>query len=131
MNDDDEETDELLNREKGSQQQRAPSFWEFAYYQSLFDVTTNEVLGRLLWSAIPQPKGPTFLEKHVRPNPDLYGPIWVGITLIVTTSLSSNVASYLETVGQTKQFWHTDYTRGESSATRSWTCQGLVRVCNT
>ncbi|EEC20346.1 conserved hypothetical protein, partial [Ixodes scapularis] len=112
MNDDDEESDELLNREKGDPGgQKGPSFWKFAYYQSLFDVTTDDVLRRLTWSALPQLKGPTYLEKHIQPNPDLYGPVWIGLTLIVTTSVSSNVAGYLESAGQTKQFWHTDYTR--------------------
>ncbi|KAM7287642.1 hypothetical protein ISCGN_031333 [Ixodes scapularis] len=74
MNDDDEESDELLNREKGDPGgQKGPSFWKFAYYQSLFDVTTDDVLRRLTWSALPQLKGPTYLEKHIQPNPDLYG----------------------------------------------------------
>uniref|UniRef100_A0A224YML6 Protein YIPF n=1 Tax=Rhipicephalus zambeziensis TaxID=60191 RepID=A0A224YML6_9ACAR len=116
MNDDDDESDELqlLNRERGVS---TPSFWKFSYYQSLFDVTTDEVLRRLLWSAVPQFTGPSYLEKHVRPNPDLYGPIWVGLTLVVTTSVSSNVASYLETAGQTKDFWHTDYTRVSFAST--------------
>ncbi|XP_054931526.1 uncharacterized protein [Dermacentor andersoni] len=129
MNDDEDESDEglwkrdcphrhwdgyhhillqLLNRERDAS---APSFWKFSYYQSLFDVTTNDVLRRLLWSAMPQFSSPSYLEKHIRPNPDLYGPIWVGLTLVVTTSVSSNVASYLETAGQSKDFWHTDYTR--------------------
>ncbi|KAH7970372.1 hypothetical protein HPB49_004844 [Dermacentor silvarum] len=60
----------LLNRERGAS---APSFWKFSYYQSLFDVTTNDVLRRLLWSAVPQFSSPSYLEKHIRPNPDLYG----------------------------------------------------------
>ncbi|XP_075527456.1 protein YIPF1 isoform X3 [Dermacentor variabilis] len=116
MNDDEDESDELqlLNRERDAS---APSFWKFSYYQSLFDVTTNDVLRRLLWSAIPQFSSPSYLEKHIRPNPDLYGPIWVGLTLVVTTSVSSNVASYLETAGQSKDFWHTDYTRVSFAST--------------
>lgn len=115
MNDDDEESDELLNRER--REAGAPSFWKFSYYQSLFDVTTNDVLDRLLWSAVPRFSGPTYLERKIRPNPDLYGPIWVGLTLIVTTSVSSNVASYLQTAGQSKHIWHTDYTRVSFAAT--------------
>ncbi|XP_054931522.1 protein YIPF1 isoform X2 [Dermacentor andersoni] len=135
MNDDEDESDEglwkrdcphrhwdgyhhillqLLNRERDAS---APSFWKFSYYQSLFDVTTNDVLRRLLWSAMPQFSSPSYLEKHIRPNPDLYGPIWVGLTLVVTTSVSSNVASYLETAGQSKDFWHTDYTRVSFAST--------------
>lgn len=116
MNDDDEESDELLNRERRSEG-GAPSFWKFSYYQSLFDVTTSDVLDRLLWSAVPRFSGPTYLERNIRPNPDLYGPVWVGLTLIVTTSVSSNVASYLQTAGQSKHFWHTDYTRVSFAAT--------------
>lgn len=116
MNDDDDESDELLNRERGAAG-GTPSFWKFSYYQSLFDVTTNDVLRRLLWSAVPQFSGSSYLEKHIRPNPDLYGPIWIGLTLVVTTSVSSNVASYLETAGQNKDFWHTDYTRVSFAST--------------
>lgn len=44
----------------------------FAYYQQYFDVDTQQVKERLMWSFVPRPSRDT-LTHYIRPTPDLYG----------------------------------------------------------
>lgn len=62
----------LLKDDTAPSDGKSQSFWSLGYYQSFFDVDTNQVLRRILWSMIPNPKA-IFLNAHIRPNPDLYG----------------------------------------------------------
>eukprot|EP00800_Vazella_pourtalesii_P019258 TRINITY_DN6484_c0_g1_i1.p1 TRINITY_DN6484_c0_g1~~TRINITY_DN6484_c0_g1_i1.p1 ORF type:complete len:279 (-),score=43.71 TRINITY_DN6484_c0_g1_i1:80-916(-) len=39
-------------------------------------------------------------------NPDLYGPLWVCVTLIVTASMSGNIAKYFRSHGQSNWTFH-------------------------
>jgi hypothetical protein len=48
------------------------SFWTFRFYQQFFDVETDQVKTRILYSMFPKP-GHSYLDYHVRPKPDLYG----------------------------------------------------------
>ena len=49
------------------------SFYQFAYYQRLFDVDSRTVARRLLSCSAPRPQS-DFLADHVKSsNPDLYG----------------------------------------------------------
>ncbi|XP_025109678.1 protein YIPF1-like [Pomacea canaliculata] len=91
---DDEESDkaELLK------DKRTASFWTFEYYQQFFDVETSQVAGRIFGSMFPRPQV-NYLEKHIRPNPDLYGPFWICTTLVFTTAIAGNLANYFQTVG--------------------------------
>ena len=45
---------------------------------------------------VPVP-GKSFLQYHIRPRPDLYGPFWVCITLVFSIAISGNMADYLQT----------------------------------
>ena len=74
-------------------------FWKLEYYQQFFNVTTNDVGHRILSSMIPNRKG--FIDV-ISSNPDLYGPLWVCVTLIVTASMSGNIAKYFGSEGQSK-----------------------------
>jgi len=72
----------------------ASGFWQVEYYQKWFDVDTNTVLMRCLMSMYPKDPHITGPE-----GPDLYGPFWtlttVILTLFVSSSLASSIASYL------------------------------------
>lgn len=85
---------ELLGTEK-----KQPSFWTFEYYQSFFDVDTNQVLSRIQASFIPL-TGRNFVRHSLRSNPDLYGPFWICATLVfalaISCDVSSIVSSYLD-----------------------------------
>lgn len=68
------------------------------FYQQFFDVDTDDVIKRLLWSVTPRPGGSTenFFKNKIRGKPDLYGPFWICVTLIFSVAISGNVASYLQ-----------------------------------
>lgn len=55
-----------------SSKEGGPSMLSFAYYQQYFDVDTQQVKERLMWSFVPRPSKDT-LTHYIRPTPDLYG----------------------------------------------------------
>jgi len=64
---------QLLKEEKPGSK---ASFWTFEYYQQFFDVESTDVLQRVLGSMFPHPNK-NYLKTKIRPNPDLYGKIYV------------------------------------------------------
>ncbi|KAL6265593.1 hypothetical protein P5V15_002388 [Pogonomyrmex californicus] len=80
------------------------SFWTIEYYQKFFNVNTNDVLERLKRSMIPHGSD-NYLITHIRPNPDLYGPFWICVTLIFCIAISGNMADYLQTINSDKYHW--------------------------
>ncbi|XP_019645698.1 PREDICTED: protein YIPF1-like [Branchiostoma belcheri] len=92
----------------GGQKKQSP-FWTFEYYQDFFDVDTYQVLHRILGSMLPRP-GKNFLLTHVRPNPDIYGPFWVCLTLVFTTAISGNLANYFSVASSGSEYhWVYDF----------------------
>ncbi|UYV62270.1 YIPF1, partial [Cordylochernes scorpioides] len=99
---------QLLKEENGGGVGK-PSFVEFAYYQSFCNVDTSQVLQRIMWSMVPVSGRNSFLNLHIKNNPDLYGPFWISITLILSIAISSNIADYLSSAGKTNHIWHYDF----------------------
>lgn len=65
---------------------------------------------------MPRPQS-DFLTAHVRqPAPDLYGPLWVCVTLVLAIGVMANVADYLQSGGQTGR-WRYDFRKVSISAT--------------
>lgn len=87
----DADTDQLLGTD--DKPNNNSSFWTFEYYQQFFDVDTGDVLRRLVGSMVPRPRL-NYLQTTIRPNPDLYGPLWVAVTLIFTTGVCGNFSSF-------------------------------------
>lgn len=58
------------------------SFFTIEYYQQFFDVDTKIVLDRIVSSMIPRRAPVTYLKQNIGRNPDLYGPVWIVITLV-------------------------------------------------
>lgn len=85
------------------------SMFSFKYYQSFFDVDTNQVVKRLTGALVPSPKylKVGYLDSHLRPLPDLYGPVWVCFTLIIAVAIGANIASYLQHQGD--YVWSYDF----------------------
>ncbi|XP_076463055.1 protein YIPF1-like [Babylonia areolata] len=106
---DDSEKTEFIKDKKNA------SFWTFEYYQQFFDVETMQVGGRILGSMLPRPHR-NYLESHIRPNPDLYGPFWICTTLVFTTGIAGNLANYLQAAGQNYQ-WVYDFHKVTFAAT--------------
>lgn len=96
---------ELLGGAEGKQ---TASFWTFEFYQQFFDVDTNRVVERILWSMIPRP-GVSYLQHHIKPKPDLYGPFWICVTLIFTIAISGNLVNYLQTASTRNYHWKYDF----------------------
>lgn len=109
--DDDEEI--LLGTPTGKS---APAFWELAYFARYFDVTSRDVFSRIIWSVLPIPgskSGPgskgNYIERHIQTNPDLYGPLWINVTLIFSIAICGNIANYLGSSGDVE--WHYDFNK--------------------
>lgn len=86
----------------------SPSFWTFEYYQQFFNVDTHEVIDRIIWSMIPRP-GSNYLQNYIKPNPDLYGPFWICVTLVFTIAISGNLANYLQTEASSVYHWKYEF----------------------
>jgi len=104
------------------------SFFKISFYQQYFDVEDKDILTRLMYSMIPVP-GKSFLQHHIRPKADLYGPFWVCVTLIFSIAISGNVADYFTTslLGQSK--WQYDFHKVNLAATAVFSYTGLVPAC--
>nr|SVE73792.1 EOG090X0CJ3 [Daphnia atkinsoni] len=91
-----------------------PSMLTFAYYQRYFDVDTPQVKERLMWSFMPRPSRDT-LTHYIRPSPDLYGPLWICVTLVFCVAIMGNIADYLHSGGE-GQHWRYDFRKVSISA---------------
>jgi hypothetical protein len=73
------------------------------FFQGYFEITTNELLHRLLTSLIPFNR--KFYQTY-KQKPDLYGPFWIYTTLIMILSIAGNYSLYLQStdMGSGKEF---------------------------
>ena len=85
----------ITDDEDNASSWRTSNFLKFEFYQQFFDVDTAAVKNRVLYSMVPLP-GKSFLQHHIRPKPDLYGPFWVCVTLVFSIAISGNMATYLQ-----------------------------------
>jgi len=93
------------------------NFWSLTFFQQLFDIDTVDVRNRLMYSMLPVP-GKSFLQHHIRPRPDLYGPFWVCVTLVFSIAISGNVADFLQkSVAMDDHKWHYDFHKVSLAAT--------------
>eukprot|EP00088_Acartia_fossae_P045177 TRINITY_DN4840_c0_g1_i2.p1 TRINITY_DN4840_c0_g1~~TRINITY_DN4840_c0_g1_i2.p1 ORF type:complete len:490 (-),score=122.36 TRINITY_DN4840_c0_g1_i2:342-1811(-) len=104
------------------------SYLKLAFYQKYFDVEDKDIATRLLYSMLPVP-GKSFLQHHIRPKPDLYGPFWACVTLIFSIAISGNVADFLTTSAQGQAKWHYDFHKVNLAATAVFSYAGLVPAC--
>lgn len=110
----DADTDQLLAPDETRPNN---SFWTFEYYQQFFEVNTLDVGRRLLGSMVPRPDS-NYLQTTIRPNPDLYGPLWTVITLIFTTGVCGNFSNFLASLMDPKsQTYHFSFKKVTLAAT--------------
>lgn len=76
------------------------NFWTIEYYQKYFDVRTSEVVERIISSVLPQKVSRNYFDERIKGKPDLYGPIWISVTLIFTIAVSGNIANYLQSINK-------------------------------
>lgn len=91
-----------------SEGQQTPNFWTIQYYQKFFNVNTEDVVERVKRSMVPHGND-NYLLSHIRPNPDLYGPFWICVTLIFAIAINGNLAKYLQTVNSAGHHWRYDF----------------------
>lgn len=88
-----EERDDLEENKANIVQ--SPSGWmkylTVDYYKQYFDITTKEVIARLSRACFPLYQGTIYENGKV----DLYGPIWVIITLNIAITVFGNMAKYV------------------------------------
>jgi len=125
----DRDTDHLISdgpREE-SGQWKTSNFWTLGFYQQFFDVDTTDVKRRLLYSMVPIP-GKSFLQHHIRPRPDLYGPFWICVTLVFSIAISGNLADFLQKSVDQEQTakWHYDFHKVTLAATAVFSYAGFV-----
>lgn len=126
----DKDTDMLITDEDGQSGPGAwktSNFWTLAFYQQFFDVDTTDVKNRLLYSMLPVP-GKSFLQHHIRPKPDLYGPFWICCTLVFSIAISGNLSDFLQKSVDPEQSvkWHYDFHKVTLAATAVFSYAGLV-----
>lgn len=86
------------------------SLLSFEYYQQYFNVDTLMVVDRIASSMIPKRAGPNYLKTHIGDAPDLYGPIWIVITLVFSIAISGNVSRYMQQAGTSSAVhWHYNF----------------------
>ncbi|XP_074109478.1 protein YIPF1 [Cotesia typhae] len=83
-------------------------FWTLEFYQQFFNVDSHEVFERIKKSMLPKSDN-NYLLSHIKPNPDLYGPFWISVTLIFVVAISGNFANYLQTANNGKYHWKYDF----------------------
>jgi len=111
--------DKTNNTQNNNIEQETPneikySIWQVEYYQKYFNVNTTDVLQKIIGSMMPT-FNQSYLINRIRPNPDLYGPFWICVTLIFTIAITGNIVNYMQNFG-TDYKWHTDFHKVTSSA---------------
>ncbi|XP_027223842.2 protein YIPF1 isoform X2 [Penaeus vannamei] len=125
---DDPEQEKLMGDEEGGEPvglKAGASFWNFEFYQQFFDVESKQVGDRIIWSMVPKP-GVSYLQSYIRPNPDLYGPFWICMTLAFTTAITGNLANYLLTRPEDTYIWRYDFHKVTLAATAIFAYAWLV-----
>ncbi|CAL8075632.1 unnamed protein product [Calicophoron daubneyi] len=84
-----------------------PTLWSFEFYQKHFDVDTSQVVRRLAFSLVPNPRT-NFVQHILKPHADLYGPFWIATTLILAAAVGGNISNYLQSRGQSTS-WHYEF----------------------
>ncbi|XP_054714482.1 protein YIPF1-like [Uloborus diversus] len=118
------ENEDLL----GSEPKEGVAFWKFSYYQSFFDIDTDQVMGRMLYSMVPLPGRATFLDRMIRPKPDMYGPFWICTTLVFSMAIGANISNYLMTEGASAKSWTYDFHKVSLAATAIYSYVFLLPV---
>lgn len=54
-----------------------------------------------------------YIERHIQPNPDIYGPFWISLTLVFSIAICGNIANYLNSLTEPDKayHWHYDYAK--------------------
>lgn len=93
---------------EGSQKPQSASIFSLSYYQEFFNVNTGEVVKRVKCAFIPNMKV-NYFEEYIKTKPDLYGPLWICITLAFTIAIGSNLLDYITTTTKDVSHWKYEF----------------------
>ncbi|VDK70074.1 unnamed protein product [Litomosoides sigmodontis] len=79
------------------------NFFSFGFYQQYFNVDSDQVLSRILYSMLPRFPS-NFIADRIQPCPDLWGPFWISATLVFSTAICGNLAKYIQTSGASTSY---------------------------
>lgn len=110
------------------------SFYQLAYYQHHFDVTSVQVRDRLLRALLPLRWGKFYAQTddglgnvHSE-RADLYGPFWIATTLIFLLAAAGNFANYLQFITAAGNGPHEETTAAGTNTTGSGSGGGSAIV---
>ncbi|CEM31672.1 unnamed protein product [Vitrella brassicaformis CCMP3155] len=69
---------------------------DLAWMQQFFDVTTADVVKRIMLATVPFKSVSSGGESDFRTNPDFYGPFWIATTVIIFLAATGNYALFIE-----------------------------------
>lgn len=99
------------------------SVWTLDYYRVFFNVSTREVLSRLVRCLLPF-RSNFYTRSEI---PDLYGPFWIVTTLIVILAVTGNFASFIHSLESDKQIqWKYDFEKVTIAASVFYTMISVV-----
>ncbi|KAF8439218.1 Yip1 domain-containing protein [Terfezia claveryi] len=91
--------------------------WSLEFYAQFFDVDTNEVLRRCGATLFPKTNFLDLLDG----NPDLYGPIWITTTVVLTLFLSSTIQGYFASTNDKPYRYNFDLLSGAAGLMYGYT----------
>ncbi|CAH1392594.1 unnamed protein product [Nezara viridula] len=81
-----------------------PTIFSLSYFQKFFNVNTEDVVKRIKDSMVPSLKA-DYYESLIKARPDLYGPVWVCLTLSFSLTIGSNLFDYFNTNRNQMEHW--------------------------
>lgn len=81
-----------------------PTIFSLSYFQKFFNVNTEDVIKRIKDSIVPSLKADYF-ESQIKARPDLYGPVWVCLTLSFSLAIGSNLFDYFTSTRNELEHW--------------------------
>jgi len=118
-----EDNRSLLGDKIGSSDAAPSSAWTLDYYRVFFNVSTKDVLTRLVRCLLP------FRDNFYQRTeaPDLYGPFWIVTTLVVILAITGNFASYIHFLpSETQIQWRYDFEKVTIAASVFYTMISVI-----
>lgn len=75
-------------------QRQNHSVFSLEYYQKFFNVDASIVYERIMSAIVPRRAPIHYMKQDIGPNPDLYGPFWIVVTLVTKLLFDERFSSF-------------------------------------
>lgn len=99
------------------------SIFAIEFYQRFFNVDANIVYERIMSAIVPRRAPVQYVKQDIGPNPDLYGPFWIVVTLVNVLNVSHSELDDSNCVFLCCRFFQL-----QSAATSPVICQRRMRI---